>query len=191
MKKILLITLLLIPFIGFSQTLKPIDAFLGIKFGSSKLAVINTIKAKGGIIDKQNTDAEQIAFSNVKLGDRESVGLAVRFIHNKAYFAIFVFKADAEAQTVDYYNDLVKEITGVYGDGQATKEFKSGFKDGDGHEVIAIQNGYADFHTNWFSNKNSIRVAIDNELFISLSYMDAALNSEAEAAQAQKNKSVY
>lgn len=179
------------PLISFSQTTKSIEGFLGIKFGSSKLAVINAVKARGGVIDKENTNADQIAFSNVKLGERESVGLAVRFINNKAFFAIFLFKANVEAQTVDYYNDLVKEITDVYGTGEVTKDFKSGFKDGDGHEVTAIQNGYADLHTDWHSNKNLIQATIDNQLFVALSYTDGTLRAEADAAQKEKNKSVY
>lgn len=192
MKKFLLITLLLIPFISFSQTTKPITGFLGIKFGSSKLAVINAVKARGGVIDKTCTNAQRVCFSYVKLGNRKSERFLVKFINGKAYSASFLFKADIDQHTIDYYNDVVNDVADAYGQGTPTKEFRSGFKDGDGHEVTAIENGYADFYTDWNSaNNNSIEIQITTQLYIALSYYDGALQAEADAAQKAKNKSDY
>jgi hypothetical protein len=188
MKKILFIALLLIPFLGFSQTTKPIDGFLGIKFGSSKLAVIAAIKAKGGIIDKAASAGDRVAFTNVKLGHRSSVGFAVRFFNNKAFFAVFLFQADVEPKTVAYYDNLVSDITDIYGAGAATREFRSGFVDGDGNESTAIENGYADLYTVWNANNNSMRASISNKLLILLTYQDDALRAEADAAQKAKEK---
>jgi hypothetical protein len=67
MKKTLLIALLLIPFFGFSQTqtTKPIDGFLGIKFGSSKAVVLAAMKAKGAVLDKSDADPTVLTFHNV------------------------------------------------------------------------------------------------------------------------------
>jgi len=193
MKKILLITLLLIPFFGFAQTTKPVEGFLGIKFGSSKLAVITAIKAKGGIIDKAHTTATQVAFSNVKLGSRDAVGLAVNFINDKAFIAIFLFKADLDPHTIDYYNELVSDVNGIYGPGTPTKTFTSGFSDGDGNEVTAIEGGFADYHTEWDSNTNNtaILATINSGLFVILTYQDNKLRDEADAAKKSKESSDY
>jgi len=79
MKKILLIALLLTPLLGFSQTTKPIDGFLGIKFGSSKAVVLAAVRAKGGKYVKEYSNSQKLAFSNVNLGTRESTAFLVFF----------------------------------------------------------------------------------------------------------------
>lgn len=192
MKKILFIAFLLIPFIGFSQTTKPIDGVLGIKFGCSKAAFIAAIKAKGGVIDKAHTNASQIAFKNIKFGQHTPLGLAARFFNDKFYFAILLFKADLDPKTIEYYDSIVADLNDVYGAGTPTKTFSSGFADGDGNEVTAIEGGYAQYATDWGSdNNNSIHISINNNLLIMLSYQDGDIRAKADAKQASKDKADY
>jgi hypothetical protein len=188
MKKILLIALLLMPVIGFSQTLKPIDGFLGIKFGTNKADVLAAIKAKGGILGKDTTD--QLYFTGIKLGHLNTYFLEVGFYNDQAYIADFVFKADLEDKTIDFYNDLVGQVSDVYGKGQSQRVFRSTFKDGDGYEITAIQNGDADFTTSWTDkdSKNYILAKIGSNLKISLFYINNAMRDLAIAKQKAKDK---
>lgn len=188
MKKLTLITLLLVPFLGISQTTKPIDGFLGIKFGTSKAATIAALKAKGGVLDgKPGSDC---MFTGINLGRRTSAGLMVSFFNNKVYEAAFFFKPDNDPEAIDYYNSLVSDISGVYGAGTPTKTFKSPYEDGDGHESTALEMGYASFFTNWKSNNNLIQALIrpvgdDKDLYVLLYYTDKTIEKAAKQATNQ------
>jgi hypothetical protein len=122
MKNLILIALLFIAFQGKAQTTKPIDGFLGIKFGSTVAQVTEALKAKGGVLDKENSDAKLLFFDNISLGNRKAAGLIVHFFNNQSYTAIFIFQADQEAKSIDYYNKLVKDINEVYGAGKDKKK---------------------------------------------------------------------
>ena len=190
MKRNLLIALLLIPFLGISQAKKPIDGFLGIKFGASKEEVITALKARGGT-PEENDDKSSLAFSNIKLGQRESELFLVYFTDNKAYRAVFLFKTEQEAQTIDYYNNLVNDINGIYGEGKSEKTFKDPYSDGDGYETQAISLAKATYLTNWKSDGNLIQIFIDTKLNIALSYNDGKLTDVEEKKTKEKEKSDY
>jgi len=191
MKKTLLIILLLIPFFGFSQTTKPIEAFLGIKFGSSKAEVIAAMKAKGYKLANSNANSEtNLEFGIINYGHRETTAFGVKFIDDKAYEAVFIFKADEDPKTIDYYNNLVSDVNDVYGPGKPTKVFRYPYADGDGDELTAIEGGYADFSTHWTSdNKNFVEARITSEMDVILFYDDKALADQAIAKQKDKEKS--
>ena len=195
MKKTLLIALLLIPFLGISQTTKPIDGFLGIKFGSSKATVITALKTKGAILDKEDSKADELIFTNVKLGQRGAEALYVFFVSDKVYAAAFDFKPDDRPTTVGYYSRLVDDINGVYGSGKPYKHFKTPYEEGDGAEIVALQSGYAQMFTDWESGKNSIQVSIkhdnDDDLYILLRYEDGVLSEAANAKEKAKDKADY
>jgi hypothetical protein len=194
MKKSILITLLLIPFLGFAQTTKPIEGFLGIKFGSSKADVVAAMKAKGGVLSTGSSDTRLI-FTNVKLGQRMPDWITVYLFNDKSYEAVFYFKPEHEAQTIDNYNSLVSDINGVYGAGSPYKSFKSPYKDGDGYEITALSTGNATIFTNWGSDKgNMIQAVIDtikNDLYVKLIYIDVVVQTQAANAQKEKEKSDY
>ena len=194
MKKTLLIALLLIPFLGISQTKKPIDGFLGVKFGSSKADVVAALTAKGASLDKANTKEDFFVFRNVKLGPRETQYFTVSFTNDKAYFAVFIFKPEDRPKTVDYYNNLVRDISEIYGTGKPYVNFKSPYKYGDEDEIVALQGGYATMYTTWKSDKNIIEASIkhdDDELTVALIYQDGVLAAEQAAKQKAKEKSDY
>lgn len=192
MKKTLLVTLLLIPFLGISQTTKPVDGFLGIKFGSRRAEVITALNAKGCIFNTKVSTESKIVFDNVSLGHRKSIGLTVEFVNDKAYQASFFFKDELETKTIDYYNDLVNDINGIYGAGVSSKKFKEPYADGDGYEVQAISHGNADYQTFWkASNNNLLFTIINAKLHIQLTYRDYTLNAEAESNQKAKEKADF
>ncbi|HEY0244901.1 MAG TPA: hypothetical protein VGC01_05005 [Mucilaginibacter sp.] len=191
MKKILFLTLFIIPIWGFSQT-TPIDGFLGVKFGSSKLAVITALKAKGAVLNKEGSGPDILIFQKVKLGNRSSNALVVMFTNNKAYCGLFDFELDDQPKVIDYYHSLVKDIEGKYGPGSPIVDFKSPFKDGDGNELVAFQQGYATMFTDWTSGKGSIRATIHHEgdnLSVMLFYTDDELKAQVDAKENSKQKS--
>jgi len=191
MKKILLIALLLFPCFGFSQTTKPIEGFLGIKFGSSKADIVAAMKAKGAIFATNSTD-DVLYFNNVSLGSRTTTAFGVRMLNNQAYEAVFMFKAEEGPKTIEYYNSLVNDISEIYGQGKSVRKFRTTFSDGDGYELTAIQTGNADYYTLWTSdNKNRISVEINSKLDVSVFYDDVALKDQATAKQKAKESSDY
>jgi hypothetical protein len=191
MKRTLLITLTLIPFFGMSQTTKPIDGFLGIKFGSDAETVKAAIKAKGGIFMLKSSKPDLLEFMGVKLGHRTASMFAVKLIDNKAFEADFFFDPELEAKAIDEYDALGSDINEVYGKGEATKKFKSPYSDGDGFELTAIKSGSADYQTVWQSGDNTISESIDNDLSTELTYQDGPLVHQAISRQKAKEKSDY
>jgi hypothetical protein len=193
MKNLFLITLMLIPFLGISQTRKPVDGFLGIKFSSSKATVVAAMKAKGASLQSKEKNSQSLAFLNVTLGHRTG-GLVVKFINDKAYEAVFIFDPGFEAKTIEYYYSLVNDINENYGTGLSSATFKDPYsaKDDDSDKITAIQNADANYITNWKSEiKNSIQAYISEDLTVLLVYEDANLSNEAEQVQKAKEKSDY
>lgn len=190
MKKTLLIALLLIPFIGISQTTKPIDGFLGIKFGSSKADVIAAMKAKGGVLEQGGTE-NRIFFDNIKLGHRDVDFVQVDLFGDKAYSASLAFKPENEASTLGFYDSLVSDISGAYGSGKPTIYFKAPYKYGDGNETTALSLSEGDMYTDWHSDAKTIEIYITTKLKVVLLYMDDTLHAQAKAAEKAKEKSDF
>lgn len=176
MKHLTFITLLLIPFFGIAQTTKPINSFLRIKLGSSPAVVKAALKARGATIDQEFNTLEATGFKNVSLGNRPADVFVVRYVDNKVWEADFGFLTKPEAKTIDYYNDLVNDITGVYGaPNKVTKTFESVYKEegGEAYAIDAIKTGNAEYKTLWVdSNNNTILIKIETDLFITLQYQD-------------------
>jgi hypothetical protein len=191
MKKLTLITLLLIPFLAVSQTTKPIDGFLGIKFGSDAATVKAAMKAKGGVFLASKSTTEILQFTNVKLGHRASSLFAVKLIDNKAYEADFFFDPELEAKIIDEYDALASDLNDVYGKGTASKKFKSPYTDGDGFEITAIKSGNAEYQTIWESGENTLSAEIDSDMSIELTYQNGPLIDKAVAKEKAKEKSDY
>ena len=195
MKKSLIIALLLIPFFGFSQTKKPIDGFLGIKFGSTQLAVITAVKAKGGHLDKAYSNAKTLMFTNVKMGDRESKAFRITFVNGKAFEAEYIFAADDEAKIPEFYQDLADDLTGIYGTGEVTKNYTSPYAEGEnaGDDLLGLSVDKIDFHTMWTDDKNnnSIVAYINSDMTVHLLYDDDALSKIYNNKEKAKNSSDY
>ena len=191
MKKSLLIVLLLIPFVGFSQNLKPINQVWGLKFGATKVATLAAIKAKGGVLDIVSKSRIYV-FKNISFGGRKPESMAAFFFQNKFYSAVFLYIPNDSSEAINYYNELVADVSSVYGEGQATKDFSSDYAEGDGNEIIAIHGGYAKYKTLWHDDKNNIIIAaIDKNLTIGLTYTDAAIYKQYTAQQQAHDKADY
>lgn len=188
MKKTLLIALLFIPFLGISQTTKPIEGFLGLKFGASKEEVIAAVKAKGGTQTAPGKDPDVLGFHNLNLGHRTSSYFFVQFVDNKAYRAGYVFKNDLEAEVVPFYNNLVKDVNDIYGSGKAYKQFDEPYSEGDGYETQGIGLGKVHLTTTYTSGVNTIHIFITTQLTVVMDYVDGQLNDLAEKKLKEKEK---
>lgn len=191
MKKTLFIILLLIPCLTFSQNLKPINQVWGLKFGASKAMTLAAIKAKGGVLDVVSKSRIYV-FKNINFGGRKPISMAAFFFQNKFYSAVFLYAADSDPETINYYKELVADVNSVYGEGQATKDFSSGFAEGDGNEITAIQGGNAKYSTLWHDDKNNVIIAaIGKNLTIGLTYTNAAIYRQYAAQQQTQDKADY
>lgn len=191
-KQLFLAVLFLLPIITIAQTTKPIDGFLGIKFGSSKAAVLAAMKAKGAIFDKKNSDNDFFSFSNVKLGTRKPSVFAVKFISDKSYEADFLFSSDVEPQVFSIYKDLSKDLSDVYSEGKVTEFYNSPYEktDNQSDKIVGLKSGKIDFHTVWTDAKeNTIAISIDTDLEVLLVYQDGELFKQVTAKEGAKNKS--
>ncbi|MBD1394604.1 hypothetical protein [Mucilaginibacter glaciei] len=190
MKKLLLITFLFFAFHAKSQTTKPIDSFLGIKFGSSVAEVTAALKNRGGKISP-GASPTLLSSSNISLGSRKAESFFVMFIDDKAYGAYFVFRPELEPQLIDYYNSLVSDISDVYGKGKSHKTFKQPYEDGNGFEVQAITTGNADYETIWTNENNKIFATIESDGSVVLIYSEGNLTEKATKQGKEKEKADF
>ncbi|MDB4903096.1 MAG: hypothetical protein JWQ63_2377 [Mucilaginibacter sp.] len=195
MKKTLLIALLLIPFLGISQTTKPVDGFLGIKFGSSRAAVIAALNAKGGILGKKESTPEFLYYKNIKLGHRDAGAFMVKFVDDKAFEADFIFDPGLDAKTIEYYKILVNDISENYGKGFDHKNYQEPYnnEDDDGIKIDAMKDGKVEYFTIWQSepSKNTIKASVDVSLAVILKYQDSELVGRVIDKQKAKEKSDF
>jgi hypothetical protein len=195
MKKTLLFALLLFPFLGISQTTKPIEGFLGIKFGTSRALVMQALSAKGGVLDKKESDATLVTYKNIKLGHRSAAEIIVKFVNDKAFEADFIFDPGLDSKTIEYFFELANDIDENYGKGYLKKTYQEPYndKDDDGIKIDALKDGKAVYKSYWESlpSKNTIVASISEELAVILTYQDGDLTHEAVNKQKAKEKSDY
>lgn len=192
MRNLILVTLLFIALGVKAQTAKPIDGFLGIKFGSSAAEVTEALKAKGGVVKSNSTTS--IGFNGISLGDKKTTSMYVHFVNDKAFESLFVFSPEQEAKSIEYYNTLVNSVSDAYGPGKASKTFKQPYHDGDGYEITAIKSGNADYQTLWVDGDNYILVkieALNDKISVRLFYTDGKLQKLYNDQQKEKNKSEF
>jgi hypothetical protein len=190
MKKTLLITLLLIPFLGISQTTKPVDGFLGVKFGTNKAEVVAAMQAKGGKFDGVDKSGA-LYFTGLSLGHRQIKIMVVKMFKDKAYYAALFFEPENEASTIGDYNSLASDISGAYGKGKPHVRFNDPYKLGDGLETQALAASEGQMYTDWQSGTNSIQVKITTKLQVLLIYSDDTTDALATAAEKAKEKSDF
>jgi hypothetical protein len=194
MKNFILIAFLFIAFSVEAQTAKPIDGFLGIKFGSYPGQVIDALKAKGAFEDMDYNNnynrTGNLRFKHVLLGSRTCADFIVSFANDQACQAEFIFDPEVETESVNYYLALVKDIRSVYGNG----EMEHNRENSVGHDDIKdIKSGYANFATNWNDGSNLIRTHITLSKYtgiqVNLIYRNYHLFNLYQAQQNEKNKS--
>jgi len=117
MKRTILFLLLALPFYSYSQTLKPIDGFFDIKFGSDAETVQKWVSEKGGKMNEERSTFQAVQFVNLTLGRTRGIDLEVRFQNNMATRATFFYPVDARADIVQAYKRITVDLTKTYGKG--------------------------------------------------------------------------
>ena len=181
-----IISLLL--FIGktHSQTLnKPINSFLGVKFGSTQQIVINLAKVKKGIYAKSTSSSNTLSYTNMKFASKPTFRVAFTFFENKLYEGRVFFKVDQQQNALEEYNKILADLNDVYGaSGSHEREFKYPYEEGGKDEWIAIANNYATISDTWIDNTipSAVKLFImENGELICLWYQHLDLQDKAVA----------
>jgi len=186
-KKLISIALVLLPLYGISQSRKPIDGFLGIKFGSDIETVKKVMATKGARLVADSSSRDVLLFDDVTFENRKNVQVFVKLVDGKAYEADLGFPTEPLNKSVEFYNNVVKEFNETYGIGLVTRNFKSPYIDGDGKELEAIKTGNAQIFTIWAdeANDNAIEVMLDSTLYTIIIVQNGTLQ-QAAANKPQK-----
>ena len=169
---------------------KQIEGFFGIKFGTNKQSVIDTMLARGSAIDTSNNHIKPLwsdnittlYFKNVTYRQKKVSLFFVELVNNKVFGIYFTFLPDQNAEIIDLYNETVNYISEVYGKGDSFKKFNAPFRDGDFQEIIAIRTGNAIYATRWKIGLNRFNVSIShNPVSVLINCSDGALTAEAYA----------
>jgi hypothetical protein len=195
MKKILvLIILLIVPVFIFAQVELP--GALGMTFGINKVTVKTIISNKGGVPNGTGSNPNVLSFTKVKMGTKICDNVSCKFIDDKLYKIIIAFFPEVEAKTQELYDYIRSIIVDKYGETKSYRDFKGIYTDGDGYEMQAVRTGNADIVSYWtdFKNENAITLeikAIEDFVYVSLSYEDGILIKEAIKREEAKNATEF
>ena len=170
----LILILFLLPYLASAQK-KSIDGFMDIPFGSDSATVKAVALAKGGVKLSEFTKKDQLGFSNLTLSQRPVLEFIVRFVDNKASDGYFFFEYDDDI-ILESYNNLIGDITAVYGKPSETNNFDDL---NNTNKIKKLRSGNIVIKTVWISkNKNAISLTITpigQSLQLMLRYEDDSL----------------
>jgi hypothetical protein len=179
MKKTFAICLCLIPLLALSQKFKPLDCLTLIKFGSSKSAVVETIKAARGVWDVQYSRPQYYVFTHLAFDNKSKSLFIVKFTAGKAYETDYIIYQASGVNVLSYYCEIIQKINAVYGKPKSDKQYKPPCRDGSTNEIKAIKLGFAYYSCYWPAGGNSIIISIDTRLRIILTIQDNKLTNQA------------
>lgn len=180
MKKFLLLLIILAPLCTFSQGKKSIDGFLNMPFGSDSATVKTVLLSK----DSQKIDSlsgkDLIMFSGFDFSGRKICCCSVKFVDNKACEYDVYFAEFNEGDILKYYDDLLADITAVYGDG----ELQDNFGDSNNSTRIRrLKSGSAFCKTLWQSKNKNV---LDLEIHSNNGFLEIILHYESASLWALK-----
>jgi len=187
---IILLTIVIAPIVGFTQD-KPIESFMGIKFGATKQSAMAIAKSRKGIINPRMTTPINIGYTNIKFADRETFSVNLGFVNNKFYEGHAFFKITNKAKVFELYNEIFDELKEVYGDSkQEERDYKYPYSEGDKEAWVAVTSGYATISDTWIDEKTKggIKLFImDGGELIALWYQHSELQKEAKKIKPKKD----
>lgn len=161
---------------------KSIDGFWGITFGSSPADVKAAIIAKGGKLSEDDSKPDNFLFTNAVFTQRNTDYVATKFINDKFYQADVTFPAFDDINVIPTFNNILSELTNVYGPAKVTKTFQAPYHEGDGLEAGAVRIGMASYLALWKTNNgNTLTLQINKDETISLFYTDKTLEKAKDA----------
>lgn len=147
---------------------------MGIKFGSSIDTVITVVKSKGGTLDISKPN--QLNASGVKFAGRPTKNISFQFFDNKLYQIFITFNAERPPLTMDLYNNILTDLTSVYGKSVGIRKFNYPFQDDEKRVELALRGGYATISNAWLIRDNTINLNVDSSLTIGILYIDGKLS---------------
>lgn len=135
-----------------------LEGFMGLPWGSSKEAVSELIKSKGGTIDLKNSNDGKLVFDDVLFAGKKVSFIQSYFIDNRLCAATVCDVPDKEFEAIEIYERWKKQLTEKYGNpSKQYKYFIDPYKEGDGYEIQAIKNGKGKFSSFWFFEKSGTK----------------------------------
>lgn len=195
MKRILLSLIIAIPLYCYSQ--KPIEGFMGVKFGTSKQDLMAAIKARGGVLDVKTSSPNSLIYDNLYLAKRLARFTIFAIFDNKFYGSMCYFKSETESKTVDLFKNIMNDLNEIYGEGDFEKTFKPPFHDGDEkYGDMLIKSGDVVYKCLWRYKKpdgqtNMIQLEIDEKMNVELSYHDLGIAAGAIKERTSENTKDY
>lgn len=190
MKKTILLFLFSIAYgISFAQPRGTLPDFYGCNWGSSQSYVRKAMAKKGLAFNRERSNKNALVFNAKSFGGFKTAFIGFLFYRDSLFKGYSVFMADLEPKTFDLYNDIKETISQKYHSPDVEKEdVKYPYKKGDPDELVALKLGYATISTTWFfKGRRCILIDLNNQLVISLQYIDLSIAERASAEGEKKN----
>ncbi len=171
---------------GSDSSIRSIDGFWGIKFGSTKTIAKSIMQEKGLTIASEKSD--YIVYTGGRWSGEKIKELYLEFIEGKFYKGIVVIDITNEGFVFSTYNSIKKKIDDKYFNTyRSIEKYDYPFEKGDGHEITAIRSGKANIVSNWkMDNDTSITVLIPDDLNTTIYYTDLSLERIANNKKLEK-----
>ncbi len=148
---------------------------MGVKFGASKKAIMETAQSLGGVLDQADSKGDAIAFDRIIISGRPAVHTVFYTSRNKFRQGLAYFKPSSKTETSALFTQMVEEISDIYGHGELQKSFPS--EEIKELELKAIEAGKGTVNCIWKSNTdNVISLEITDDLLVKLTYQDGSLH---------------
>ena len=191
MKKLLLLTLILLPIIAFAQEEK-YTCFWGIEFGSSMEQVAAKIKKDHGLTPLAAlTDRDMLVYTECKLAGNDASLIMFQFVDNKLYIGAATLTPTSEQRVFMLFEEIESSLVKKYGAPiKKTRSFLSPYKHGDGYETQAIKLDKVSYSDSWelgkAEGKMGVLLSITTGVDVMLAYRDVTLhNIAAEKAKSK------
>jgi len=190
MKKLLLLTVLLIPFLCFSQSehLK----FRDIEINGTATQFLSKLKNLGYIV--KDVDSDGYTMKGKFAGDDCTLYIYSSPKTKTVYKIVVVFSEKSSWHSLkNQYNSIKEQLTNKYKNPtQNNCFFKSPYYDGDGYEMQAVKNNKCLWLTQWNLESGEISLAIYSTCSVIIQYEDK-INmqkkaKEDEEIRQEKNK---
>ena len=170
--KILVIALILINFIAYSQidSSKDLSGFWGIEFGSSLQQAKEVMKSKAGCEFYTGSNETQLVYSGGQFAGDDIKALMLEFYNNKFYNATVVV-TPSTSNILSAYENMVNNLTAKYSKPDKTLEnYEYPYTKGDADYENAIRAGKTQIASRWNFKNAKMQIFISKDLSILYTY---------------------
>lgn len=171
--KILVIALILINFIAFSQidSNKTLSGFWGIDFGSSMVKAKSIMNSKSGCEISEASNSNQLVYTGGSFAGNNIYIVSLKFYNDKFYNGV-VYVKPSSGSILSVYNGIIENLTTKYSDpDKVIENYEYPYKKGDEDYETAIKVGKALIASRWYFDNSSITISVSKNLSIMYNYI--------------------